>query len=97
MTNACVVVRPPLPSPCSVLIGSHTRQEVRRGAELDARATRAEELRLRDLALSMEARAEELRRREREGAREREDAVEAARHEARQALEVKEEGVLRER
>lgn len=47
--------------------------------------------------MSLEARAEELRRREREGARVREDAVEAARHEARQALEVKGEGVARER
>lgn len=72
-------------------------QEIRRAAELDTRAVRAEELRLRDLAVSLEARAEEVRRREREVARGRENAVEAAKHEARQSLEVKEEGVARER
>ncbi|CAM9356887.1 unnamed protein product, partial [Ectocarpus sp. 13 AM-2016] len=71
--------------------------EIRRSAELDSRGVRAEELRLRDLAVSLEARAEEVRRREREGARGREDALQAARHEARQSLEVKEEGVARER
>lgn len=52
---------------------------------------------MRDLAVSLEARAEEVRRREREGARGREGALEAARHEARQALEVREEGLARER
>ena len=72
-------------------------QEVRRGAELDARAIRAEEHRLRDLAVSLEARAEEVRRLERGGARGREAALEAAKHEARQALEVREEGIARER
>lgn len=72
-------------------------QEIRRAAELDSRAVRAEELRLRDLAVSLEARAEEVRRREREGARGREDLLQSARHEARQSLEVKEEGVARER
>lgn len=58
---------------------------------------RSEELRLRDRAASIESRAEELRRREREGARGREDLLEAAKHEARQAFEVKEESVARER
>lgn len=54
-------------------------------------------MRLRDLASSLDVRAEEVRRREREGARGREEALEAARHEARQAVQVKEENVARER
>lgn len=72
-------------------------QEIRRGAELDARGIRAEERRLRDLATSLEVRSEEIRRREREGVRAREAALEAAKLEARQTLEVREEGVARER
>lgn len=72
-------------------------QEARRGAELDARGVRAEELRLRDLAVSLDGRAEEIRRRERESARSHEDALQAARHEARQAVAGKEESVARER
>lgn len=72
-------------------------QEIRRGAELDARGVRAEERRLRDLAASLEARSEDIRRHEREGVRARETALEAAKLEARRALEVREEGVARER
>lgn len=90
------MIMPPLFSP-PPLPTSTALQEVRRSAELDSRGVRAEELRLRDLAVSLEARAEEVRRREREGARGREDALQAARHEARQSLEVKEEDVARQR
>lgn len=94
MHTLCVFQNSPSPPSPQLLFAW---QEARRAAEIEARGIRAEELRLRDLVVSLDGRAEELRRREREGARGREEALEAARHEARQAVEVQEENVARER